>query len=85
MAWGCRIFLSKGGRALCGTSQESKEEKNITQVALSEKSGIEATYVSDLENAKRELCLRVIDMLVIGLGVSMGDMLNEYPRLKIIS
>jgi len=54
-----------------------RKEKNITQVTLSEKAGIETTYLSDLENAKKEPCLRVIDMLATGLGVSMSDLLKN--------
>jgi transcriptional regulator with XRE-family HTH domain len=54
-----------------------RKEKNVTQVTLSEKAGIETTYLSDLENAKKEPCLRVIDMLATGLGVSMSDLLKN--------
>ena len=51
-----------------------REEKNITQVTLSEKAGIETTYLSDLENAEKEPCLRVLDMLATGLGVTMSEL-----------
>ncbi|HMC31705.1 MAG TPA: helix-turn-helix transcriptional regulator [Candidatus Angelobacter sp.] len=54
----------------------TRNEKSMTQVALSEKAGIETTYLSDLENAKKEPCLRVIDMLATGLGVSMSALLK---------
>jgi transcriptional regulator with XRE-family HTH domain len=51
--------------------------KKITQVTLSEKAGIETTYLSDLENAKKEPCLRVINMLATGLGVSMSELFKN--------
>jgi transcriptional regulator with XRE-family HTH domain len=54
-----------------------RKEKNITQITLSEKAGIETTYLSDLENAKKEPCLRVIDMLATGLGVTMSDLFKN--------
>lgn len=54
-----------------------RKDKNITQVTLSEKAGIETTYLSDLENAKKEPCLRVIDMLATGLGVSISELLKN--------
>ena len=54
-----------------------RKEKNVTQIVLSEKAGIETTYLSDLENAKKEPCLRVIDMLATGLGVSMSDLFKK--------
>ncbi|MBZ5489658.1 MAG: helix-turn-helix domain-containing protein [Acidobacteriia bacterium] len=54
-----------------------RNAKKITQVTLAEKAGIETTYLSDLENAKKEPCLRVIDMLATGLGVSMSELLKN--------
>ena len=51
--------------------------KNLTQVALSEKIGIQTTYLSDLENAKKEPCLRVIDMLATGLGVTVSALFKD--------
>lgn len=54
-----------------------RKDKNITQITLSEKAGIETTYLSDLENAKKEPCLRVIDMLATGLGVKMSDLFKN--------
>ena len=54
-----------------------RKAKNLTQVTLAEKAGIETTYLSDLENAKKEPCLRVIDLLATGLGVSMSELLNK--------
>jgi transcriptional regulator with XRE-family HTH domain len=57
--------------------KETRNRKNLTQVALSEKIGIQTTYLSDLENAKKEPCLRVLDMLATGLGVSMSDLFKN--------
>jgi transcriptional regulator with XRE-family HTH domain len=54
-----------------------RKAKNLTQITLAEKAGIETTYLSDLENAKKEPCLRVIDLLATGLGVSMSELLNK--------
>jgi transcriptional regulator with XRE-family HTH domain len=54
-----------------------RKAKNLTQITLAEKAGIETTYLSDLENAKKEPCLRVIDMLATGLGVSMSELLGR--------
>ena len=49
----------------------------MTQVELSEKIGIQTTYLSDLENAKKEPCLRVIDMLATGLGVTVSYLFRD--------
>lgn len=52
--------------------KQLRNEKNISQVTLAEKIGIQSTYLSDLENAKKEACLKVLDMLATGLGVSLS-------------
>jgi len=57
--------------------KQTRNAKKITQVALSEKIGIQTTYLSDLENAKKEPCLRVLDMLATGLGVTMSDLFKN--------
>ncbi len=57
--------------------KEMRTGKNLTQVALSEKIGIQTTYLSDLENAKKEPCLRVIDMLATGLGVTVSALFKD--------
>ena len=54
--------------------KQLRNEKNISQVALAEKIGIQSTYLSDLENAKKEACLRVIDLLATGLGISLSTL-----------
>jgi len=54
-----------------------RKDKNMTQIALAEKAGIETTYLSDLENAKKEPCLRVLDMLATGLGVSLSELFKK--------
>ena len=54
--------------------KQLRNEKNMSQVALAEKIGIQSTYLSDLENAKKEACLRVIDLLATGLGVSLATL-----------
>jgi transcriptional regulator with XRE-family HTH domain len=57
--------------------KQVRSEKKMTQVTLAEKAGIETTYLSDLENAKKEPCLRVIDMLATGLGVTMSELFKR--------
>ena len=56
--------------------KQLRNEKNMSQVALAEKIGIQSTYLSDVENAKKEPCLRVIDMLATGLGVSLSTLFD---------
>lgn len=43
----------------------------MLQGELADKVGIRESYLSDLENGKKEPCLDVINMLADGLGVSL--------------
>jgi ribosome-binding protein aMBF1 (putative translation factor) len=54
-----------------------REQKKITQVALAEKIGIQSTYLSDLENAKKEPCLRVLELLSTGLETSLSKLFQD--------
>jgi transcriptional regulator with XRE-family HTH domain len=51
--------------------RELRKEKGMLQGELADKVGIRESYVSDLENGKKEPCLDVINMLADGLGVSL--------------
>jgi len=43
---------------------------------LAEKAGIQSTYLSDLENGKKEPCLRVLEMLATSMGISVSELLR---------
>lgn len=51
--------------------RELRQEKNMLQGELAFKVGVRESYISDVENAKKEPCLEVIRMLAQGLGVSL--------------
>jgi transcriptional regulator with XRE-family HTH domain len=51
--------------------RELRLEKKMRQIDLAERVGIQESYVSSLESAKKEPCLEVIQMLAKGLGVSL--------------
>jgi transcriptional regulator with XRE-family HTH domain len=51
--------------------RELRQEKNMLQGELAHKVGVRESYVSDIENAKKEPCLEVIKMVAQGLGVSL--------------
>jgi transcriptional regulator with XRE-family HTH domain len=54
-----------------------RNAKRLTQIELAEKVGIEQSYLSLLENGKQEACLRVIDALATGLGVSLSTLFRS--------
>ena len=54
-----------------------RESLQISQYQLAKRTGIAEEYLNKLENSKREPKARMI----IRLGVSPGDLLNEMDRL----
>lgn len=54
--------------------RELRHEKKMLQGELADKVGVRESFVSDVENAKKEPCLDVIQMLAKGLGVSLRRM-----------
>jgi transcriptional regulator with XRE-family HTH domain len=51
--------------------RELRHEKKMLQGELADRVGVRESYVSDIENAKKEPCLEVIKMIAEGLGVSL--------------
>jgi transcriptional regulator with XRE-family HTH domain len=51
--------------------RELRQQKNMLQGELADKVGVRESFISDIENAKKEPCLEVIKMLAEGLGISL--------------
>jgi transcriptional regulator with XRE-family HTH domain len=51
--------------------RELRKERNMLQGELADKVGIRESYLSDVETARKEPCLEVIDMIADALGVSL--------------
>jgi transcriptional regulator with XRE-family HTH domain len=54
-----------------------RQTKKLSQIALSERVGIEQAHLSNLERGKKEPGLRVIEMLAIGLDVPLGKLFKD--------
>jgi transcriptional regulator with XRE-family HTH domain len=52
-------------------------ERKLSQVALSEKIGIEQQHLSNLELGKKEAGLRVIEMIAIGLRIPLSELFSQ--------
>ena len=57
--------------------QAIRRGKNITQVQLAEKTGINRNYLSALENGHHEVCIVNIELLAIGLKVPMWQIFKD--------
>jgi transcriptional regulator with XRE-family HTH domain len=54
-----------------------RNQKNITQLALCHKIRMEQKTLSAVENGRMEPCLRNIELLAIGLGVSLAALFKD--------
>jgi len=57
--------------------KQLREARKMSQIALSEKVGIEQPHLSNLERGMKEPKLRVIEMLAIGLDVPLGKLFKD--------
>jgi transcriptional regulator with XRE-family HTH domain len=57
--------------------REIRGQKNITQLALCHKINMEQKTLSAVENGRMEPCLRNIELLATGLGVSLAKLFND--------
>lgn len=51
--------------------RELRLERNMRQIDLAERVGIQESYVSNIETGMKEPCLEIIEMLADGLGVTL--------------
>jgi len=56
-----------------------RKRKQLSQVALSERSGIDRTYLSDIENGKRNISLLTLNNLANALDVPIEMLVSRPP------
>ena len=57
--------------------KQVRTQAKITQVVLCHKIDMEQKTLSSIENGRMEPCLRNIELLAIGLGVSLGKLFKD--------
>ena len=63
-------------RAFGQVLRELRLSRGFTQADLEATSQIDRAYLSQLENAKRQVCLKYLIQLSHGLNVDIGDLLK---------
>ena len=56
--------------------KELRIKKELSQESLSRASGLDRTYISDVENGRRNVSIEAIERLLIGIGVSFNYFFN---------
>lgn len=67
--------------ALGAAVRAIREEKNISQVALSRATGFRQSWVSDVENGRRHPSFSSVVRLAAGLGVRTSTLIRRAERL----
>ena len=57
--------------------REIRNQKKITQMALCGRIDIEQKYLSSIENGRMEPCLKNIELLAMGLKVSLSELFKD--------
>ncbi|RZJ69586.1 MAG: XRE family transcriptional regulator [Flavobacterium sp.] len=66
------IKLSVGQRI-----RELRNQKGISQEALANKAEIDRTYVTDVENGRRNISIQNLEKLIIALEISLKDFFDS--------
>lgn len=57
--------------------KELRKELNLSQEGLAYKAEVDRTYVTDVENGRRNVSVEILERLVIALEVSFFDFFNH--------
>ncbi|WP_013334807.1 helix-turn-helix domain-containing protein [Gloeothece verrucosa] len=63
----------KFGRAI----QQRRKELNLTQENLAHRTGLDRTYIANIETGKINISLRNIEKLAKGLSISLSDLFKN--------
>jgi transcriptional regulator with XRE-family HTH domain len=53
-----------------------REKRGWTQTYLSVHLGMDRSYLSDLERGKREACVRALEVIALGFGMSISQFMR---------
>ena len=51
-----------------------RKEKRWTQVQMADALGIDRSYISDMENGKKNVCLPTMEVLALGFEISISQL-----------
>lgn len=77
-------FMRRGGMNLRGVVGENiralRDEFDLAQDELADRSGIHPTYLSGVETGKRNITLNVLERIAQALGVSEEVLVRRAPQ-----
>jgi transcriptional regulator with XRE-family HTH domain len=58
--------------------KELRKQLEFSQEDLANQSNVDRTYVTDVENGRRNVSLEILDRLIRGLNISVSDFFNSH-------
>jgi transcriptional regulator with XRE-family HTH domain len=56
--------------------RELRKRRGWRQIDLAEHAGVNENYISDLETGKKEICVRMLQKIAVGLDVSIAKLMD---------
>lgn len=63
--------------------KQIRTEHGLTQEALANKADLDRTYVTDVENGRRNISIVNLEKLIHALNISISDFFNSSTFLKL--
>ncbi len=57
--------------------RQLRKSRGWTQVYMAEHVGIDRSFISDLENGKKEICLRNLEVLAIAFDMTISQLMSR--------
>jgi transcriptional regulator with XRE-family HTH domain len=54
-----------------------RKKQGWTQVYMAEHVGMDRSFISDLENGRKEICIRNLDLLATAFGISISKLISR--------
>ncbi len=62
--------------------RKRRRELNLSQEALSERSGVHWVYISHIENGQKSPTLRVIERLAVALQIEVSELMRMAEQIS---
>jgi DNA-binding XRE family transcriptional regulator len=70
-----QLFSGDVGSRFALRLREFRRSRNITQLQMAVNFGIDRGFISDVENGKKSISLRMLEILALGLNVSLSELM----------
>ena len=57
--------------------RQLRRERNLTQLRMAGDFGIDRTFISDVERGRKSISLPMLEILALGLKLSLSDLLRD--------